>query len=193
MPKEFLSSIAIVLTFVAFVPYIRSISQGKTRPHVFSWVIWGVTTSIVFFAQVADKGGAGAWPTAVSSLVTFYVAFLAYKNKSGISITKMDWVFFVMALASLPLWFFTSDPLWAVVILTTVDLCGMGPTFRKAYWYPFEEQLMFFGIVVVRDLFVISALEHYSVTTVLFPAAIAIQCTIFIAMVSTRRKALSEA
>lgn len=50
--KWVLSGLAIALTFVAFVPYIRSIFVGDTRPHVFSWVIWGITTGIVFFAQL---------------------------------------------------------------------------------------------------------------------------------------------
>ena len=83
--KELLSAIAIVLTFLAFLPYIRSIFQGKTKPHVFSWVIWGSTTFIVFLAQLADKGGAGAWPIGVSGIITIYVALLAYPCLCGIS------------------------------------------------------------------------------------------------------------
>ncbi len=58
--KELLGAAAIALTLYAFLPYIRSILQGRTRPHVFSWVIWGSTTFVVFLAQLADKGGAGA-------------------------------------------------------------------------------------------------------------------------------------
>jgi len=38
------------LTFVAFVPYFRSIFSGTTRPHVFSWVVWGTNTSVAFVA-----------------------------------------------------------------------------------------------------------------------------------------------
>ncbi len=42
--KELLSAAAILLTFIAFFPYIRSIIKGTIKPHVFSWVIWGTTT-----------------------------------------------------------------------------------------------------------------------------------------------------
>ncbi|PHS72188.1 MAG: hypothetical protein COB22_05675 [Cycloclasticus sp.] len=76
--KEILSSVAIALTFYAFFPYIRSILKGEVKPHVFSWVIWGTTTLIVFFAQLAGGAGVGAWPIGISSLITIYVAFLAY-------------------------------------------------------------------------------------------------------------------
>ncbi len=188
MYKELLSATAIALTFVAFLPYIRSIKQGVTKPHVFSWVIWGSTTFVVFLAQLADKGGAGAWPIGVSGIITLYVAFLAYIKKSDILITKADCLFFILSMTSLPLWYFTSDPLWAVVTLTTVDVMGFGPTFRKAYSHPFEEQLQFFVILAARNLISILALEHYSQTTVLFPAVIASACLVFIIMVMYRRR-----
>jgi hypothetical protein len=57
--KEILSAIAIVLTFVAFYPYIRSIMRDETKPHVFSWVIWGTTTFVAFLAQL--DGGRGVY------------------------------------------------------------------------------------------------------------------------------------
>ena len=190
--KEILGLVAIVLTIVAFWPYIRSIHQGTTRPHVFSWVIWGVTTFIVFLAQLADRGGAGAWPIGVSGVITIYVAFLAYLKKSDIRITGVDWLFFTLAMASVPLWYFTSDPLWAVVILTLVDLLGFGPTFAKAYRYPHEEQLTFFALMGLRNFISILALQHYSLTTILFPAAIALACIVFILMVARRRRLPAE-
>lgn len=185
--KQLLSTIAIAITFVAFIPYIRSILQGKTKPHAFSWIIWASVTFIVFLAQLADKGGVGAWPIGVSGAITLYVAILAYLKKSSHMITKTDWLFFIMAMASLPFWYFTSNPLWAVVILTTVDLLGFAPTFRKAYRFPYEEQLTFFVLITSRNLIAIIALEHYSVTTILFPAATALACIFFIQMVILRR------
>ncbi len=174
MYKELLSAVAIALTFIAFVPYIRSIRQGRTKPHVFSWVIWGTTTFVVFLAQLADGGGAGAWPIGVSGIITLYVAGLAYARKSDSTITRMDWLFFTLAMTALPFWYVTDDPLWAVVILTAVDVMGFGPTFRKAHSHPFEENLTFFALFVARNVIAIFALAHYSVTTVLFPAAIAV-------------------
>ena len=191
MSKEFLSAIAIALTFIAFLPYIRSILKGKTKPHVFSWVIWGSTTFIVFLAQLADDGGAGAWPIGVSGLITIYIAFLAYVKRSDSSITRTDWLFLTMAFSSLPFWYFTSDPLWAVLILTTVDVLGFGPTIRKAYARPFEEHVLFYLLFIVRNTIVIMALENYSVTTVLFPAVTAISCIMLIAVIVLRRRVVT--
>ena len=87
--------------------------------------------------------------------------------------------------------YLTSDPLWAVVILTTVDMLGFAPTFRRSYIFPFEEQLMFYVVMALRNLVVISALENYSLTTVLFPATIGLACLIFSLMVVYRRRVLT--
>ena len=130
--KELLSAIAIGLTFILFLPYIRSSWKGETRPHVFSWVIWGIVTFIVFFAQLAGKAGLGAWPIGVSAAITSYIALLAYRKRGDTQITRTDWGFLIAALSAVPFWFATSDPIWAVVILTIVDLAGFGPTIRKA-------------------------------------------------------------
>lgn len=193
--KEFLSAIAIAIamTFAGYVPYICSILKGKTKPHVFSWMTWGATTIVVFFAQLSDKGGAGTWPIGLSGLITLYVVILAYIKKSDTTITRIDWLFFLLAMTSLPCWYLTSNPLGAVVILTVVDLMGFGPTFRKAYSHPQEERLTFFAIMGMRNVIAIMALEHYSLTTVLFPAATGAGCLLLLSIILFRRRTLTLA
>ena len=188
--KELLSTLAIALTFIAFIPYVRSIYNSQTRPHVFSWVIWGSVTTVVFFAQLSDKGGAGAWPIGVSAAISIYVAFLAYIKQADNTITRTDWLFLIAAMSSLPLWYFTSEPSVAVVVLTIVDLIGFAPSFRKAYYHPFEENMTFFALIAARNILVLTALEHYSLATALFPAATGIACLLFITLLTCRRRTI---
>jgi hypothetical protein len=190
--KEIFSLIAIVITFLAFFPYIRSIINNSIKPHVFSWVIWGSTTFIVFLAQLKDHGGVGAWPIGFSASITILIAFLAFAKRADVNITATDWLFFIAAMSSLPIWYFSSEPLWAVVMLTTVDVLGFGPTIRKAYEHPYSESLLFFFLFTIRNFCVILALEHYSLTTVLFPAAIMVASLSLLIMVSYRRRAVAD-
>lgn len=187
MSKELFAAAAIVLTFAMFVPYIRSIHQGRTRPHAFSWIVWGLSTFVVFFAQLAGGGGLGAWPIGISGVISGYIALLAYAKRADRSITTTDWVFLVVALAALPGWLVTENPLAAVLILTGVDLAGFGPTFRAAYVRPHDERIGFYLLGAVRNGLALAALEHYSLTTVLFPAAVAVACLAFVSMVAFRR------
>ena len=190
--KELLSAAAIAITLIAFFPYIRSIIKDAIKPHVFSWVIWGTTTLVVFLAQLEDNGGVGAWPIGISGGITLFIAFLAFLKRADITITRIDWLFFISAMSALPFWYFTSNPLWAVVILTIVDILGFGPTVRKAYVFPHSESLLFFALFTARNLMVIMALENYSVITVLFPAAIAAACALLMAMIAYRRHTLTR-
>lgn len=188
LSKEAFSAIAFVLTFVLFVPYIRSIRRGETVPHPFSWIIWGFGTVVVCFAQLADGAGIGAWPIGFSGLITCYIAYLAYTRRDMVNIALADWVLFGLALSALPAWYVASDPFWAVILLTSADLIGFGPTLRRAYSAPFEEHATFFACGFVRNGFVVLALEHYSWTTVLFPAAVGIAClTVALFLVLRRR------
>ena len=100
--------------------------------------------------------GVGAWPIGVSATITMGVAVLAYLKRADITITVADWVFFVAGMSSLPLWYFTTDPMWAVVLLTTVDVLGFGPTLRKAYADPHSHSVLFFSMFMVRNLLPVS-------------------------------------
>ncbi|MGL1936346.1 MAG: hypothetical protein OCD01_15050 [Fibrobacterales bacterium] len=186
--KEIISGFSILLTFIGYAPYIKWVITRQVRAHLFSWVIWSITTCIVFVAQIEGDGGAGAWPTGVGGVITILIAVLAYVKGRDHSVTTLDKVFFIGALSSLPLWYVTNDPLWAVVILTSVDLLGFGPTIRQAYDNPLEESATFFGIFVLRNLLSLFALECYSVTTMLFPVATGVACLLLIAVLLVRRK-----
>ncbi|MGD1935835.1 MAG: hypothetical protein ACFB0Z_15280 [Candidatus Phaeomarinobacter sp.] len=190
--KTVFSAAALLLTFFLFYIYIRSILRDEVRPHVFSWMIWAAGTVIVFFAQLSDGAGIGAWPIGISGVITFLVAVLALTRSADKSIVLMDWVFLILALSALPLWFATSNPFLAVLVLTIVDLLGFGPSVRKSWVLPYEENAQFFALGAVRNGFVVVALENYSWTTVLFPAAVGLACFLFFAVILIRRQVVPQ-
>lgn len=185
--RELLASAAILLTLVAFYPYLRGILRGTVRPHVFSWVIWASTTFVVFLAQLQAGAGAGAWPIGVSALVTALIAVLAAARRADLSITRSDRLFLAGALSALPLWYVTADPLWAVVVLTVVDLLGFGPTVRKVWVDPRSESPAFFGLFAARNIIAVLALESFSLATLLFPVAVAVACILVMLLILARR------
>ncbi|SFV71261.1 hypothetical protein MNB_SV-13-965 [hydrothermal vent metagenome] len=54
--------------------------DNKTKPHLFSWIIWGITTSIAFFAIYSSDGDVGSYPVAFASFLCFAIAFMTYKK-----------------------------------------------------------------------------------------------------------------
>lgn len=193
MYKDALAAAAIVLTVAMYVPYIRSIHAGRTRPQLLSWVTWTLSAFVVFFAQLAGDGGTGAWPTFVAGVVTAYIAVLAYRRRAVAIITKTDWGCFGVAVAALPCWLLASDPLLAVVLLTAVELVAFGPTFRFALVDPNRERIGFYLLGAARNALAIFALADCSLTTALFPAAKGAACVLLVATLAYRRTRLRYA
>ncbi len=138
--------------------------------------------------MLSSKGGIGSFPVGVSALVCFFIAFLAYKKVSHDVISRSDWLFFTLALGAIPLWYMTDSALNAVILLSIIDTLGFIPTFKKAYHYPFEEQLSFFMMMLFKDIFALMALEEYNLTTLLFPITLDVSTIAFIIMVFIRRE-----
>ena len=82
----------------------------------------------------------------------------------------------------------TNSALNAVILLSLIDTLGFIPTFKKAYHFPFEEQLSFFMMMVFKDIFALMALEEYSLTTLLFPITLDVSTLAFVLMVVVRRR-----
>lgn len=188
MNATVLSVLAITLTLLAFLPYMRAVARGAFHPHVVSWGIWGGATLAISVAQYASGGGAGAWPIFLSGLMTVIVAVLAYRSSREGSVTRADMFFLLLSLSALLSWFVTRDALMAVVLLAVVDMSGFAPTYRRGWWYPHEESLRFYTLMVARNGLAALALEAYSLTTLLFPLAAGLACFFFVIMVMWRRR-----
>ena len=190
--KEWLGLLAIALGLCSYIPYIISIHKGKTKPHAFSWFIWGVLMLIGYAAQVYDGGGAGAWITGISGLISLYVAALAWKVRNHNTITKSDWVTLALTLSAIPLWLVTDNPLWSVILISAIDASGFYPTFRKAYRLPDEEYTPSYNIGTAKHLVSIWALENYSFITTFYPAVLAGMNVLFVLWVYWRRSLLGK-
>ena len=168
--KQLFGLVSVVLTFAAYAPYYRSIFKGATRPHIFSWIVWGIANGLVSAAQFDKGAGPAAWVTGVTAALCFGIILLAIRRGEK-TITRGDWISFIVALAGMPLWYFADDPLGAVILETAVDMAGCYPTMRKSYAAPYSENLPSWTISTIRSLLSVFAVEHYSLVTVLFPLA----------------------
>jgi hypothetical protein len=76
--KEILGFLSVTVAFASYAIYAISIFKNKTRPHVFTWVIWGLSEAIAFSAQYSKGAGPGAWVTGVDAVVTLTIAVVAF-------------------------------------------------------------------------------------------------------------------
>ena len=166
--KELLGLIAVFLAIIGYSSYFLSIFRNRIRPHLFSWIIWSITTALVFLGQFQKGGGAGSWTTATTGLITILIAVIALKNGTK-NITKLDAVFFTGALLAIVPWLLTKDPTASIVILTLIDVCGFIPTIRKTLRDSNSETLTLYTINIFRHGLAMVALANYNVATYLYP------------------------
>lgn len=186
-PKTLLGIISVCIAFVSYGIYFREIFLGKTKPHAFSWLVWGTLDAIGFAAQVFGNAGPGAWMLGISSFLCFCVFVIALlKGEKGY--TRLDWISLACALVALLAWVITWTPMFSVVLITFVSICATIPTFRKSFLKPHEESIALFSLNFFKSTFSVLALQTYSMITVFYPAAITLINASMVAMLYLRRK-----
>ncbi|MFY9463166.1 MAG: hypothetical protein WAP52_03200 [Candidatus Sungiibacteriota bacterium] len=189
--KIILGASASVINIIGYIPYFRDIARGKTKPHIFSWLVWGILTGIAFFAQVSKGAGPGAWVTGISALFCTIIAIVAFFRGEK-DITALDWFYFASALIGLLLWELTANPLFAILLITLIDIFAFVPTFRKAYNKPQEETLSLYTLSALKFAVGLAALQAYNLTTWLYPASLVITNGLFAVMLTVRRHTLTS-
>lgn len=190
--KYMIGIIAVILTFVGYIPYLKDLISGKTKPHVYSWLLWGVVTSIAFALQVLGGGGVGSFVTLSAAIMCFVVIGLSFKYGTNTDITASDKIFLGMAFITLIIWLFAKQPLLSIILTTTIDLLGFVPTIRKSWNNPFTETMSFYFLNTFRFTLAVISLSTYSLLTVLYPASWLLANGLFGLMLVIRRHQIKK-
>jgi fucose 4-O-acetylase-like acetyltransferase len=187
--KVFVAILSIILTLSGYSFYFRDIFAGKTKPHAYSWLVWALLTAIAFAGQLSAGGGPGTWVTGLTSAISFIIFGLAIQRGEK-QIALSDKLNLAGAGVALLLWALTSNPLTSIILITIVDFLGFIPTIRKSYSKPGEETLIHYVFAGLKFILAIIALDHYSLTTWLYPASLVAGNLFFVPMLVIRRRQL---
>lgn len=186
--KTILGYLATILVFLGYIPYLRDIVKGKTKPHIYSWFLWCFVTLIAFALQYTAGAGSGSFVTLAAALMCIAVITMGFVHKSTIKIVFIDSVFLVLALGAVGLWLIAKQPILSTILVTLIDVFGFLPTIRKSWNKPFTETLSFYFLNTLRFLLAIFSLQQYSVVTALYPISWMLINFVFAWMLIVRRK-----
>jgi hypothetical protein len=184
--KILLSFIATAIAVISYVPYIRDIRSGKTKPHGFSWLIWALLGYIAGYAQLRSGGGVGSIVALVTATISLWIAVISLQGQA-IKITTSDWMSLIAALAAIPIWIITDRPMLSVILVSFIDVVGFWPTIRKSYHAPQQETLSTHWLSTLKHCITVAAQQKYNLTTVLYPASLAITTGLFVLMLVIRK------
>ncbi len=187
--KSIIGLIAVFLSIFSLFPYIVDILKRKTKPHLYTWIVWTPLTFIAFFAQLSDNAGPGAWTTGVTATLCLVILALAipYGTKD---ITRSDNLSLIGAGAAAILWFAVKDITASIILVTLIDVMGFIPTIRKSITKPREETLITHELSGAKHLISLFALEKFSLITALYPAAVFLANAVLVGVIVSNRKRL---
>src|SRR5882672_6993776 len=88
--------VATVLTLAGFYPYINDIWKGKTKPHMYTWLIWTITQGTATLAVWQGGGGWGTLSIAAPLFLVFSVFLLSIRY-GWPDITRSDGIILAVA------------------------------------------------------------------------------------------------
>jgi hypothetical protein len=191
-PLEIFGIISTLFMLASRATYFTSIFKGRTKPHVFSWLIWGTLSSIGFAAQVAEGAGPGSWARGFSAATCFMLVVIALIMGEK-NITRSDWITLGIALLTVPLWVMTKTPVWSVLLVCLIDTAGYLPTIRKSWERPFQEAWEGYALSTGSAVFALLAVEHYTLSTWLYTAVLSLSNSSMATFLLMRRRHLSHA
>ncbi len=159
--KEIISAIAVLLTFIAYIPYYRDILKGKTHPHVYSWALWSLLTILLVALQIKGGAGAATWVTAAAGLLCLGVVFFGLKEGKK-DITTSDTVVAILSLISIGFWLIADQPIISIILVIIADGLAFIPTIRKSWHNPYSETLSLYITNALRFFLALAAIETYT-------------------------------
>jgi hypothetical protein len=189
--KETIGLIAVVLTFVAYIPYYRDLLKGKTHPHIYSWSLWGLLTVLLVALQIKGGAGPATWVTAAAGLLCIGVVFLGFKNGNK-DITRSDKVVSVLSFLAIIFWLAIDQPVISVILVILADMLAFIPTVRKSWYSPYSETLSLYITNSLRFLLALFAVEHYTFLSSAWIIAWAVGNGVFSIILIIRRSQLKR-
>lgn len=169
--KTIFAIIAALISVGVFINYVRSVLQKKTKPHAYTWLVWFITQATAVAGIWYGDGGWGAVALTVSTVFVGAVFLLSLRYGTR-NITKSDTVVLISALLAIVVWWQLDNPVLAILMVSTIDVIGYIPSWRKSVVEPWSETLLSWSISPVGHFFAILAFTQYNFFTLTYPLSL---------------------
>jgi len=189
--KLFFGLVSSFVAIICFAPYLIDIFKKKTEPHMYSWLIWTILQVVGVMAQLKDGAGYGSWALAIGAFFCFTIFLLSFKYGTK-NISKFDIFCLIASLFAILIYINIKNPVWAIIVVATIDFVGFLPTFRKGFQEPFSETPSTFAMSAMANFLSLLALQNYSLTTVLYIASLFVTNSSFATMIYLRKNIVKK-
>src|SRR3954463_8543527 len=109
----FLGLLAGIIGITGYIPYIRDILKGTTRPDRASWLIWLLEYAALFIAQISTGADGSLWLIGLQLIGVLSISVLSYKYGVG-GFDRRSVLLLLTVCAILIIWYFSNNPVLAI-------------------------------------------------------------------------------
>ena len=175
----------------AFSTYILSIFRGKTKPHLYTWLLWGTLGTIVTVVQVTNEGGWSILVSWLMALCSLSIATLSLKYGETL-LTKKDKYLLAAAVITIIMWQLSKNDLLAIILVCIIDAIAFYFTFKKSYSKPYDEKLSSYVLWTFQLISFALAVKNPNLTTLLYPIFLTIMEGVFVFYLLWRRRIIKK-
>jgi hypothetical protein len=172
---------------VAMVPYVVDIFRGKTKPERATWWIWFAINAEMLVAQWAAGGSWSLIFTGEAVIATAFVSILSIRYGYG-RLKRRDYASFALAGVGLGLWWFTSEPGFAIGLVIFVDALATMLTVLKIWEAPWTETAIAWVLSGCAALLNALSVGKVDARLLSFPIYVVLMNAIVITIMYYRRK-----
>jgi hypothetical protein len=167
--------LALALSLMGSLGYVRSTLRGDTTPNRISWSLWAFEGILSFIAEVQQHVGLASLMTLMLGCGPILVILASFKAHRGAwNLSAFDIACGVISLAGLAYWLMTKEVTVGLVSFVVADQVAALPTVRKAFLHPETEHSSAFIAGAVNCTITLLTLRHFTTAGVAFPGAIAV-------------------
>lgn len=181
---------ATVVTIGGYIPYFRDIFAKKTKPHLYTWLVWGLTQGTATVGLIRGGGKWGAISLLVGTILVAVIFLLCFKYGTK-NITRADSFTLFAALLAIIVWWQLDSPILAIVMVSLIDALGYIPTFRKTFVDPTSETIIFWICMVTTDVFALLANSQHNLLTMSYLITLSVCNSVVAVIIFTRKRKLS--
>lgn len=184
--KLILGIITIVLVIIGYIPYFKDIFANKTKPHLYTWIIWFLTQGTATIALIYGGGKFGSLGLIVGTVLVFIICGLSFRYGTK-NITKGDTATLILALVAILVWWQLDNPLLSVFMVSAIDGLGYIPTFRKTWEDPSTETTSFWVIMAVVNVLTLLSNAEHNFLTMTYSIVLGVANTAMVFIILKRR------
>jgi hypothetical protein len=163
-----LMALGALLVLVSAVPYLLDITRGRTRPRIFSWIVWTLLSAIATVAAYTEGEYPSAALTAAATVETGSIVALGWKYGNR-NFERLDAYCLVGVTIGLVLWAVFHSPLVGLMAALAIDIMAAIPTVRHAWRKPREEPAAAYALCAVAALCFLAPMRTYTLMGLLYP------------------------